>query len=82
MREMPPDTENAFPSAYLCSECGWNFPLGRMSDLGDFFQQKSAVLSFADHDCGTSPGANNSQITRESQPGPDSSLTANNRLFR
>ena len=55
MREMQPDTENAFPSAYLCSECSWSFALGRMSDLGDFFQQKSAVLSFADHECGKIP---------------------------
>lgn len=82
MREMQPDTENAFPSAYLCSECSWSFALGRMSDLGDFFQQKSAVLSFADHECGTNPRANNNQITRENQPGPDRSLASNSRLFR
>jgi hypothetical protein len=55
MREMLPDIEIVLSCAYICSDCGsWNFPLSRLSDLADSFQQKNAGGSLSDHDCGTS----------------------------
>lgn len=79
MHEMLPDIENVFPSAYTCSECGWNFPLSRMSDLGDFFQQKNAMRSFSEHDCTSKPRAVNGpkQTSRNSHSEEDSPRTGN-----
>ena len=55
MREMRPDLENAFPSKYICSDCNWNFPLKRLSELADFFRQKTAILAFSAHSCASFP---------------------------
>jgi hypothetical protein len=46
MCEMLPAPEDAFPSAYVCSACGWSFPLSKMSDLGDFYQPKNRGTVF------------------------------------
>jgi hypothetical protein len=46
MCELLADTECAFPSAYICSACGWSFPLSKMSDLGDFYQPKNRDTVF------------------------------------
>jgi hypothetical protein len=77
MREMPPNLEKGFPTAYRCSECGWSFPLSRLSDLGDFFQQKNAVRSFSDHDCSTSPSTIKEQNQSKRTSGPDSPFLPN-----
>jgi hypothetical protein len=55
MRYMWPDREIGFPSKYICSDCKWSFPLSRLSDLGEFFQQKDAILAFSTHDCALLP---------------------------
>ena len=54
MRDMRPDPE-ILPSRYICSDCNWSFPLSRLSDLADFFQQKDAILAFSTHVCGSFP---------------------------
>jgi hypothetical protein len=57
MREMRPDSDRGFPSNYICSDCHWSFPLNRLSELGEFFQQKDANLAFSTHDCASSNAA-------------------------
>lgn len=55
MRDMRPDPDRGFPSQYTCSDCAWSFPLEHLSDLADFFQQKTAILSFSSHTCASFP---------------------------
>lgn len=73
MREMLPNLEKGFPTAYRCSECGWSFPLSRLSDLGDYFQQKTATRAFSEHDCNAAPAAARpwTQRTNDSHPKAD-----------
>lgn len=55
MRDMQPDPDQGFPSQYICSDCSWSFPLEHLSDLADFFQQKTAILAFSSHACASFP---------------------------
>src|SRR4051794_30793767 len=55
MREMRPNPDRGFPSKYTCSDCSWSFPLERLSELADFFQQKAAILAFSTHSCASFP---------------------------
>jgi len=47
--------ESGFPSKYICSDCNWSFPISRLSDLREFFQQKDAIQAFSTHDCALFP---------------------------
>ena len=55
MRDMRPDPDQGFPSQYTCSDCAWSFPLEHLSELADFFQQRTAILSFSSHTCASFP---------------------------
>jgi hypothetical protein len=55
MRDMRPDSDRGFPSNYICSDCNWSFPLERLSELAEFFQQKTAILTFSTHSCASFP---------------------------
>jgi hypothetical protein len=51
MRYMRPDRENDFPSKYICTDCNWSYPLEHLSEVADFFQERSAIREFSAHDC-------------------------------
>src|SRR4051812_18894926 len=55
MRAMFSDSQK---SASYCSECGWSFPLGRLTELREYFQERDAIKSFASHDCAAKPATN------------------------
>ena len=72
MREMRPDSDRGFPSKYTCSDCNWSFPLKRLSELADFFQQKTAILAFSAHDCASFPITKKEELPHpeeDSRPG-------------
>ena len=65
MREMLRDPDRGYNMAYHCSDCWWTFPLDRLSDVSDYFQQKAAVVAFVRHDCAEAPAPAKLQTGRD-----------------